>query len=793
MTAVASSPSALDAQDSCAEPHRADPLTVRADALGELLGLSRARISPEDLVDSTELLARIAERRRLSPDHTVVAIAGATGSGKSTLFNALVGAELSATGVRRPTTARPVSCAWQPERAAGLLDRLGIAPQDRHARYGLRRPGPALPPAALPAQGGPGPVPGVLDGSPRQARFSGPAGLPGAEAASGVDAASGTDDAFGRAGSSRVSGRPVGSAGQDGAAATNPLEVDGCPAAAGRAPDGPETLDEPAVEERGPAPDGAGAGGTRAGTREVRDEPGTEGLILIDLPDHDSAVGAHREQVDRLLHLVDVVVWVLDPEKYADATLHERYLRPLAGHADVTVLVLNQVDRLPGDSADLVLDDLRQLLDEDGLAVGEHGEAGALVLSASAATGQGVADLRAVLAQIAGERAAAARRLAADLDRTARTLHPLYVGEGGAGLTDAAREDFLDRLAEAVGAAAVGQAAEREWGRAAWDACGTPWSRLVGERDGRDGSSTSARTRLVSLKRRTRDGGPVRPGPSGGGAVPARAARPAPAETGPAVPVVSAASVMPASAGDTGGMWDTEGAAVASSVDGTSGVAAGGRDGGDRGDRAADGRAAGTGDALPAPRDAAPAASRPVVDEAVRGLAADAARGLPAPWARAVGDAARRGGQALPAALDAAALRARPGQPERPGWWSVAASAQWLLMALVLAGVVCLAALAAGSLTMPWWPPLAMAAVGALGGPLVSATCRLAARGPARRYGQAAERRLRDAAADCGRARVLEPVAAELMRYREVREQYAVVAGSAPAPGALRPRASVLF
>jgi hypothetical protein len=76
--------------------------------------------------------------------------------------------------------------------------------------------------------------------------------------------------------------------------------------------------------------------------------------------------------------------------------------------------------------------------------------------------------------------------------------------------------------------------------------------------------------------------------------------------------------------------------------------------------------------------------------------------------------------------------------------------------------------------------------VGGLGGPLAAGICRIAARGPARHYGQAAERRLRDAAADCGRARVLEPVAAELMRYREVREQYAVVAGSAPAPARSR-------
>ncbi|SEG79937.1 Dynamin family protein [Actinacidiphila yanglinensis] len=644
---MATSPSALDLPNASAEPAPADPLTARVDALGELLGLSRTRISPDDLAESSELLARVGERRRLSLDHTVVALAGATGSGKSTLFNALTGLELSATGVRRPTTARPVSCAWQPERAAGLLDRLGVAPQDRYARYGLRDV-PAPSSGQAQAQAVHGHVPEIGHGQ-EQARL--------------------------------------------------PEQAE-CP---------PDRSDVPAGASHCSVGDVDEAG---ADLVEIK-ERSLDGLVLIDLPDHDSAAPGHREQVDRLLRLVDVVVWVLDPEKYADATLHERYLRPLAGHADVTVLVLNQVDRLPGDTADLVLDDLRGLLDEDGLAVGEHGEAGAVVLAASALTGQGVPDLRAVLAQIVAERAAAVRRLAADMDRTASGLQPLYVGEGGAGLTDPAREEFVDRLADAVGAAGAGQSAEKEWSSAAWDACGTPWSRLLGERTGSAGCSRFVRTMIGSPGWRTK--GPRR------------------AEVRPTAPSRTERSVLPATR---------------------------------------------------------PTASRPVIDEAVRGLSADAARGLPVHWARAVRDAARRGGEGLPAALDAAAVRARPGTPERPGWWSVAAAVQWLLMALALAGVVCLSAIASGSLDMSWWPPLVTVGLGGLGGPLVSGTCRLAARGPARRYGQAAERRLRDAAADCGRARVLEPVAAELMRYREVREQFAVVAGSAPALARLRSSAS---
>ena len=57
--------------------------------------------------------------------------------------------------------------------------------------------------------------------------------------------------------------------------------------------------------------------------------------------------------------LVDVLVWVLDPEKYADAAVHDRYLVPLASHAGVLLVVLNQVDRLDGRRRAACLADLR--------------------------------------------------------------------------------------------------------------------------------------------------------------------------------------------------------------------------------------------------------------------------------------------------------------------------------------------------------------------------------------------------------------------------------------------------
>ena len=54
------------------------------------------------------------------------------------------------------------------------------------------------------------------------------------------------------------------------------------------------------------------------------------GLILLDLPDFDSTRAANREIVQRMVGLVDVLVWVLDPQKYADAAVHNDFLAPLA-------------------------------------------------------------------------------------------------------------------------------------------------------------------------------------------------------------------------------------------------------------------------------------------------------------------------------------------------------------------------------------------------------------------------------------------------------------------------------
>ena len=98
------------------------------------------------------------------------------------------------------------------------------------------------------------------------------------------------------------------------------------------------------------------------------DEASLRGLVLLDLPDFDSVERSHRLEVDRLLGLVDLVVWVVDPQKYADRVVHTSYLREFHRHRDVTVVVLNQADRLPAADLPRVLADLRRLLDDDGLA-----------------------------------------------------------------------------------------------------------------------------------------------------------------------------------------------------------------------------------------------------------------------------------------------------------------------------------------------------------------------------------------------------------------------------------------
>jgi hypothetical protein len=155
------------------------------------------------------------------------------------------------------------------------------------------------------------------------------------------------------------------------------------------------------------------------------------------------------------VQLVDMLIWVVDPQKYADAALHDRYLIPLAQHAGVMMIVLNQVDRLTPAEREQCLTDLRRLLDREGLR-------GVDVLPVSALTGEGMDLLRERLARRIADKHTAARRLAADVAVAAQALR---TASGTTEVTPLSRpmvSTLTTQIAEAAGVpvvtAAVGQA-----------------------------------------------------------------------------------------------------------------------------------------------------------------------------------------------------------------------------------------------------------------------------------------------------------------------------------------------
>ena len=73
------------------------------------------RVPAETEAHARHVLAH-ASRRLAAGPQTVVALGGATGSGKSSLFNAISGTRLAEQGARRPTTSKTRSA---PVRTAG--------------------------------------------------------------------------------------------------------------------------------------------------------------------------------------------------------------------------------------------------------------------------------------------------------------------------------------------------------------------------------------------------------------------------------------------------------------------------------------------------------------------------------------------------------------------------------------------------------------------------------------------------------------------------------------------------
>ena len=270
------------------------PMVLDAAHLDARLNRLRAAIDscPTEVPASLALPARtsleeVGERLVLGVDHTVVALLGGTGSGKSSLFNALSGLQFADVGARRPTTSESAACTWGDD-AVALLDFLGVNDERRIRRESL-------------------------------------------------------------------------------------LDAD--------------------------------------------DEDELAGLVLLDVPDYDSVTTEHALQVDRLVPLADVLVWVVDPQKYADAALHEGYLRGLGARQEDMLLLVNQVDTLPPGGQERFLRDIRSLLDSDGLHE-------VRVIPVSAVRGDNLTEVRDILIERVSRESNAARTASAELDAICLRLRP---------------------------------------------------------------------------------------------------------------------------------------------------------------------------------------------------------------------------------------------------------------------------------------------------------------------------------------------------------------------------------
>jgi GTP-binding protein EngB required for normal cell division len=267
-------------------------LSARLNALARMVQIGAARRGPDGfsdelLADAEALLTRAGERLMLSAEHTVVALAGGTGSGKSSLFNKLSGADFSTVGVTRPVTSEAHACVWGVSGSGPLMEWLGVPRRYRYAR------------------------------------------------SSALDSG----------------------------------------------------------------------------------EPALNGLVLVDMPDHDSVMGHATGLVERLVGLSDLMIWVLDPQKYADRAVHRRFLVPLAGHSEVIAVVLNQADLLTAAQVEDCVHDLRRLLDTENLHEVQ-------IVVTSAVTGAGIEELRKLLIETVSARRASAARIAADVDKMVGEFRP---------------------------------------------------------------------------------------------------------------------------------------------------------------------------------------------------------------------------------------------------------------------------------------------------------------------------------------------------------------------------------
>ncbi|WP_104117977.1 dynamin family protein [Arthrobacter sp. B1805] len=417
-----------------AETPLATSLTDALERLQTAYELGRNRL-PEDALERLHgTLDRAGSRRSLSADHTVVGVFGPTGSGKSSLVNALSGTASARVAARRPTTSEPLALVWGAKGSGELLDWLGVT-----QRVELPDGAPLI--TGWSVDGGTRGHQESRDASARAVDNARTATMGEAQAGGRTD-----PQEPARRGLFRWRRTAAASTANAGKGAHRP----------GAAATSASSLDHA---------DAAGSAG-RADSTQV------PGLILLDLPDFDSTAAAHREIVQRMAGQVDVLLWVVDPQKYADAALHHGFLRGLATHEAVTLIALNQADRLEPHDLDAVTGSLADILAGEGLP-------GVAVLPVSARTGIGVPALADEIRSLAESRAAATRRLAADASLAAAELLPFTADRPVDAPSQQARAALSTDLAAAAGVPVVVDAVTRAYRRDAHAVTGWPVTRWL--------------------------------------------------------------------------------------------------------------------------------------------------------------------------------------------------------------------------------------------------------------------------------------------------------------------------
>jgi hypothetical protein len=179
------------------------------------------------------------------------------------------------------------------------------------------------------------------------------------------------------------------------------------------------------------------------GIDNVVEHDGEHSLAIVDLPDLDSVKRSHRSLVEAILPLVDAVIWMFDPVKYHDPSIHGEFLAEMTEYEPVFVFALNKVDRLDEAEAEAVEAHLGGILKLDGFR-----DPGVLAIAAAPTVGEpiGIDRLRAILERTFVEKRADRVKLIADILRAGRRL--ATDANVWAGTPDDAHEQIRDAAGE---------------------------------------------------------------------------------------------------------------------------------------------------------------------------------------------------------------------------------------------------------------------------------------------------------------------------------------------------------